>query len=255
MLLAAPLSCSPPHLAGCPGVSQAGPSGQRGTGTQLRDSVNPEEVSFGWCGHTSTHARIYTRVQALRACSGPPPAGPALRPRRARRAGLSPGDRSAPPILAAAPTRWAPERGTYPGRAEWGSRGQAGRGAAAGAGRARRRAWLRRPGHGAAARRQGGRGASGEPAPPPHRSPRPPNAAPGDSHGEHLRGRRLSSRAPARLPPRPPRPAPLLARPCRQAGPLSLLEHPFLLQRAPEGWPSGTPLEPRLSPLAGRALS
>ena len=106
-----PSPAAPPHLAGCPRVSQAGPSGQRGTGTQLGIALTPRRrVAAGVDTHTSTRARAYTRAYKHCAVAPGTPAGPALRPRRARSGVSSPGDRRAPPIPAAAPTRWAPER-------------------------------------------------------------------------------------------------------------------------------------------------
>ena len=145
-----PSPAAPPHLAGCPRVSQAGPSGQRGTGTQLGIALTPRRrVAAGVDTHTSTRARAYTRVYKHCAVAPGTPAGPALRPRRARSGVSSPGDRRAPPIPAAAPTRWAPERTAL---TRGGPCGAAGGGPGGGRRRARGR---RGGGHGSEARTLG----------------------------------------------------------------------------------------------------
>lgn len=224
-----------------------------------RDSVNPEEASCSWCGHTHKHtrARIYTRVQALRGCSGHPRGTRTEAPPRTER-GLQSRRQKGSPYSGGGPDPvGARAHSTYPGWAEWGSRGRAGRGAAAGAGQAWRRAWLRGPDTG---QRLDGRAGAALAA----RNPRrllcsfPPAArlvlrratATGNVSG----GAGLATARPPRLPPRarlaPPRPAP---RPALQAGGAR-----FELARAPLSSPEsarGGPRGPLWSPAspAGRA--
>lgn len=201
----------------------------------------------------STHARAHIHARTSTARLLRAPLRPALRP-AARGAG------SPVPETEALPLSWrrpdpvgVPERTALTRGGPRGSRGRAGRGrrrarAGAAAGMARR------PGHGAAARRQGGRGASGEELSCAASSARslPPPAlccAGRQPRGTPSGGAGLATARPPRLLPAPgPRPAPLpLARPCRQAA-LNLLEHPFFLQRSAEvalGDPSGAPPLPR----------
>ena len=139
-----PSPTAPPHLPGCPRVSQAGPSGQRGTGTHIGTALTPtpsRRVSAGVATHTHTHTRT--------ALAPGTPAGPPLRPHSARSGASSWGDRRAPPTPAAAPTWWAPERMAL---TRGGSSGAAGGGSCGGRWRARGRRGGR---HGSEARELG----------------------------------------------------------------------------------------------------
>lgn len=219
-----------------------------------RDSVNPEEVSFSWCGHTQAHtrARIYTRVQALRACSGHPRGTRTEAPPRAER-GLQSRRQKRSPYPGGGPDPvGARAHGTYPGRAEWGSRGRAGRGAAAGAGRARRRAWLGGPDTGP---RLDGRAGAARAARSLRRllCPFPPAArlvlrratATGNVSG----GAGLATARPPRLPPRarpaPPRSSP---GPAGRRGRFELARAPLSSPESARGGPRGplwSPASPR----------